>query len=105
MLFLSEANILIVQKVANQEKWADVLVNLKYKYFKAKIAEEGKMQINIFKQHKNLIIYFEKDGDMGRVFELINENKTAVLLRELSLFSDKLHYVRTLMERRASGGL
>lgn len=101
---MCEANILIVQRVPNAEKWADVLVNLKYKYFKARMGEEGKMMINIFKQHKNLVIYFEKEADMQKVFEQINENKTAVLLRELSLFSDKLHYVRGLIERRLVGG-
>lgn len=87
-----------------QEKWADVLVNLKYKYFKARVGEEGKMLVNIFKQHKNLIIYFEQEPDMHRVFELINDSKTKVLLRELSLFSDKLHFVRDVLGRRRNGG-
>lgn len=96
---MSDANILIVQKIPDNQKWADVLVNLKYKYFKAKISEGGKMLINIFKQHKNLVIYFENESEIKAVFDTINENKTTVLLRELSFFSDKLHTVRSIIAK------
>ena len=61
------------------------------------------MLINIFKQHKNLVIYFEKKEEMMKIFAIIIENKTSVLLRELSLFSDKLHTVRTIIEKLQTG--
>jgi hypothetical protein len=90
----------VVQKIPNATNWADVLVNLKYKYFKARVADKGKMVINIFKQHKNLMIYFPNEEQLGQVFTLINERKTTILLRELSLFSDKLIALREMLEKR-----
>ena len=89
-----------MQKIPNATNWADVLVNLKYKYFKARPADKGKMVINIFKQHKNLMIYFPNEDQLTQVHNLIIEKKTTILLRELSLFSDKLNSLRELIEKK-----
>ena len=99
-MFVSEANLLIVQRVSEAEKWAEVLVNLKFKYFKAKVSKSVKLVLNIFKQHKNLVVYFEKEAELRYLFKQINDNKNAILLRELSFFAEKLHRLRDFILSR-----
>lgn len=83
-----------MQKSKDLENWADVLVNIKYKLFKTKLLESGKLYLNLFKQHKNLILYFEEVKQAEVVFNIIQENKTMVLLKELSAFSDRLQTLK-----------
>ena len=87
-----------MQKSKDLEKWADVLVNIKYKLFKTKLLEHGKVYLNLFKQHKNLILYFEDQAQAETIFNAIQENKTMVLLKELSAFSDKLQTLKQCLD-------
>ncbi len=68
---------------------------MKYKLFKTKLLENGKIFLNLFKQHKNLILYFEDHSQAETIFNIIQENKTMVLLKELSAFSDKLQSLKS----------
>lgn len=96
-LQLSDQSLLIVQRSKNPELWAEVLVNIKYKLFKAKIMEDMKMQLYIIKQHKNITVYFEEENLNLKVFNQIQLNKREVLMKELTVFSERLMLLKELL--------
>ena len=94
-MHLGEANIIIVQKSKDQDKWAHVLLNIKYKYFKTNVKDKNKLSLILFTHQKDLVLYFEDDKKARMVEVLIKENKRDVLLKELVYFNER---VQTLME-------
>lgn len=86
-----------MQKSKNIEKWAHVLLNIKYKFFKIEIKEGNKINLLMFFQQRELTLYFDDVKRAKMVFALINENKKNILLKDLTNFSDKLKMLKKFL--------
>ena len=96
-LHLSDANFVIVQSVKDAEKWANILINAKYKYVKVEQKEHGKLLMVFFLMKNCLMLHFETQEMANKVFDIIQGLKKKFLLMELTYFSSKLLKFKNLM--------
>lgn len=90
LLYLGEANILVIQKSKDKRDWAHILLNVKYKYFKVFAKERKKLSLVLFTNKKDLVLYFDEEENLKIAERIIRENKAEITLKELLFFNERL---------------
>lgn len=85
---------MIVQRSKDPAKWAHVLLNIKYKYFKTTLKEKTKLSLILFTHQKDLLLYFEDENKAKMVELLMKENKREIMLKELVHFNKKVQIIK-----------
>ncbi len=97
-LHIGEANLMIVSKSGDIKKWAHVLLNIKYKFFKADLKEKHKVCLMLFTHKKDLVLYFSDQKKAKMVMAMIKKNKKDILIKELTYFSNRLKILKGLLK-------
>lgn len=95
-LQLADVNLLIVTNLEDEGRRGNVLINIKYKFFRAERNEKTNIMLNFYTKINGLLLFFPSAEERQRVYGLLKEAQRRVCLQELKLFSSKL---QTLKER------
>ena len=99
-LKIHKANIILIQEETEEKKnWANILLNIKYKFFKIGLIDKFKISLKLFTHKKDIILFFDKNGEAAEIFNMIRKNKKIVLLKELTLFSKKIEVLKKVLEK------
>ncbi len=97
-LYLGEASILIVKQSKCPDNWALVVENIRYKDCDILLNEFECLVLKKLKQNETTEIYFNDVKQIRAFFEVIGERKTNILLKELTLFSENLQKLKSLID-------
>ena len=88
----------MVQTSSDPKKWAQVILNIKYKYFKAKMKNKTQISLVFFAHSKDLLLYFEDERKAKMVYLLIKEYKNEIMLKELTYFNMKIRQLKSELD-------
>jgi hypothetical protein len=89
---------LIARQSKSADSWAHIVENIRYKDCDILIKENECLLLKKLKQNESVAVYFSDPKQLRPFFEVIGERKTNILLKELTLFSEDLQKLKSVVE-------
>lgn len=93
-LHLSAASIIIVEPPKGEECEAKLLINIRYKIFRAEVNDRTRIMLSFYSKHNGLLMYFDSPERAQHIYVLLREAQKKVYLKELKFFSRKLQFLK-----------